>query len=485
MELLFVIGAIILIVAFIKAQSQQSGGNNAEYNAVNSEQTIEKIESEILSTTPHTSLIDVTDEMKEQAIKSASKIQEKFGRKFEFSLQSIQDVEYFCEQAYQECSQRASKGEDVTQTYKTTAKIWGTYFGEVIRQNYGGTWAQLATQDTQSLPFIQIGNYSFDPYSPIHKRISEGSEHNILKYFKSTESPLATNRSMSDNFKNLQNAFNQLKQVNFIWQIITEEKTWDWRRNAGAGSLVARRQARIFQKNISGTNSSVCIIRSDEKNNFYSGNHPRLLELIFLIDKVVRIEIDKQGKVTKSNINYSDMQVSYILTQFIEEGTPPNDSQIVGHRWKYVKKDGGPDLRFSGNREIPIFQYGEISIDVLSNFTIFQVSNPSAGDTFCKILRSFLQNYKEPKQRKFEGQSNSNTHSQSETRNFQNKSSYEILGLKPNVTLDEIISAYRKLAQENHPDKVANMAPEFKALAEERMKVINSAYSELLKEHKK
>lgn len=479
-----IIGAIVLIVVFIKAQSQHSGGNNAgykaTYQAVNIEQIVEKIESELLSAIPNNHLIDVTDEMKEQAIKSASRIQEKFGRNFEFSLRSIQDVEYFCEQAYQEFKQRTSKGEDIALVSKSTAKIWGTYFGEVVRQNYNGIWAQRTTQDKHSLPLVQIGNFSFDPYKPIHKRISEGSEHDILKYFRSNESLLAANRLINDNFKNLQNAFNQFKQINYIWQIITEEKTWDWRKNAGASSLISRRQAKVLQKS-----PSAWVIRSSEKNNYYTGNYPRLLELIFFVDKVIKVEIDRQGNVTKSDINYSDMQVSYKITQFIEEDTPPNDSQRVGNRWKYVRKDGGPDLRFSGNRELPIFKYGEISIGILGNFVVFQVSNPSAGETFYKILRSCIQNYKEPNQKRFESHSNSSTRNQSETRNFQNKSSYEILGLKSNATLDEIVVAYRKLAQENHPDKVANMATEFRVLAEERMKVINSAYSELLKEHKK
>ena len=35
------------------------------------------------------------------------------------------------------------------------------------------------------------------------------------------------------------------------------------------------------------------------------------------------------------------------------------------------------------------------------------------------------------------------------------------------------------MAQLYHPDKVANLAPEFRDLAEQRMKEINAAYREL------
>jgi DnaJ-class molecular chaperone len=45
----------------------------------------------------------------------------------------------------------------------------------------------------------------------------------------------------------------------------------------------------------------------------------------------------------------------------------------------------------------------------------------------------------------------------------------------------EISAAYRRLAQMYHPDKVAGLAPEFQALADERMKEINAAY-EVLKQ---
>ena len=40
-------------------------------------------------------------------------------------------------------------------------------------------------------------------------------------------------------------------------------------------------------------------------------------------------------------------------------------------------------------------------------------------------------------------------------------------------------AAYRRLARTYHPDKVAHLDPEVRRFAEERMKEINAAYSEL------
>ena len=55
------------------------------------------------------------------------------------------------------------------------------------------------------------------------------------------------------------------------------------------------------------------------------------------------------------------------------------------------------------------------------------------------------------------------------------RSPYDILGIKSGASEDEIISAYRQLVQQYHPDRVADMAPEFREVAERRMKEINAA----------
>jgi DnaJ like chaperone protein len=56
---------------------------------------------------------------------------------------------------------------------------------------------------------------------------------------------------------------------------------------------------------------------------------------------------------------------------------------------------------------------------------------------------------------------------------------YSILGVSPDASDDQIRSAYRKLAAQNHPDKVANLGEEFTRVAEEKFKLINKAYREI------
>lgn len=57
-----------------------------------------------------------------------------------------------------------------------------------------------------------------------------------------------------------------------------------------------------------------------------------------------------------------------------------------------------------------------------------------------------------------------------------NSDPYQILGVSYNSNIEEVKNAYRKKIAGCHPDKVAEMAPEIRLLAEEMAKKINLAY---------
>jgi len=62
-------------------------------------------------------------------------------------------------------------------------------------------------------------------------------------------------------------------------------------------------------------------------------------------------------------------------------------------------------------------------------------------------------------------------------------SARRVLGVRKGASVSEIAAAYRRMARTYHPDKVAHRAPEDQEAAEERMKEINAAYSELMRRH--
>ncbi len=59
------------------------------------------------------------------------------------------------------------------------------------------------------------------------------------------------------------------------------------------------------------------------------------------------------------------------------------------------------------------------------------------------------------------------------------ESSYNILGIQPSATDEEVKKAYRKLAMEYHPDKVSYLGEDIKKSAEEKFKKINDAYENI------
>lgn len=59
---------------------------------------------------------------------------------------------------------------------------------------------------------------------------------------------------------------------------------------------------------------------------------------------------------------------------------------------------------------------------------------------------------------------------------------YEILGISSDASKNEIKEAYRREMAKYHPDKVEHLGKEFKAIAEEKAKALQEAYTRLTKE---
>lgn len=58
---------------------------------------------------------------------------------------------------------------------------------------------------------------------------------------------------------------------------------------------------------------------------------------------------------------------------------------------------------------------------------------------------------------------------------------YRVLGISPNATDDEVRRAYKKMALENHPDRVAMLGDDVKKAAEKKFKEINDAKERIYK----
>lgn len=89
-------------------------------------------------------------------------------------------------------------------------------------------------------------------------------------------------------------------------------------------------------------------------------------------------------------IDLREIQLLYARTRFIEDGTVPSDTQVVGQAWAKSNKDGSPDRRFRDNYQIPVVLYGSLKFTSPTGLQEeFQVSNAELGERFSKSWHEF------------------------------------------------------------------------------------------------
>lgn len=262
-------------------------------------------------------------------------------------------------------------------------------------------------------------------------------------------------------FERARRACINLASCERLWRVNSTQPNWDWKRNAGASSLITRIAANAGQlraPHIS-TNVEVCGIEL--------GN----MKLLFLPDWILVYERGTYGA-----ISYESISVESSKTQFIEEERVPTDCSIVGHVWKFVRRDGGPDRRFNNNWEIPIVVYGMLE---LTSSTGLNIHLHGSSVERCASFATALSGVASSRFDSPEPYHNSNSSQPSTGMGNAALTAFGILGLEEGASAAEIKVAYHRMVQMYHPDKVATLAPDFQELAHRRMTEINNAYSVL------
>jgi hypothetical protein len=190
---------------------------------------------------------------------------------------------------------------------------------------------------------------------------------------------------------------------------------------------------------------------------------------------------------TYSIVPYEDLRFSYSEQRVYAVHGHPQDATVVDRTWAHTRKDGYPDRRYKYNPSIPIVLYGLVKLESRSGWTMaLQTSSRDSARRCVSLISVAIPGFRNEKtsgQQSYNRQNNYEYRKRppASSQSVSQKSAYEVLGVKEGASMEEVTAAYHKQAQMNHPDRVASMAPEFRELAERRMKEINAAYSELTK----
>ncbi len=263
-------------------------------------------------------------------------------------------------------------------------------------------------------------------------------------------------------FRAMNDTLAQFARAHQLWRVAANAYTGDWKRNAGAQTLVDRKVSSVRQVAPPFISTNVkpwCINAGDQ-------------HLYFLPDRLYVFQRGRYGAV-----EYDTLNVDFSLDTFIESGFVPPDAPVVSTTYQYVNKNGTPDRRFSNNRQIPVVQYGRVMISSPDGLNIhLQVSSPTAAQTLTGIGRRAATTSRQQPPHGFTSQG---TGQRTQTRAPSTPRCYVVLGLKLGCSKDEASQTFRALAKRYHPDTLGALSPSLAAIAEERMKEINIAYGEI------
>jgi hypothetical protein len=105
----------------------------------------------------------------------------KFTAELDYSENSLMELETILDRLAGEISATQSSPSELSEICKT----WGSYFGEVVRQRFGGEWS-IESYPGKSFATLTLninGNKIF-PSMKVHRRLAQGASENVWSFYK-------------------------------------------------------------------------------------------------------------------------------------------------------------------------------------------------------------------------------------------------------------------------------------------------------------
>jgi Protein of unknown function (DUF4236) len=251
--------------------------------------------------------------------------------------------------------------EDVTGA--TTIQLAAASSSDLVRQ------VNDAAQSISLLPFVVLlclPVVTIPLAVMLHAR--DKARRTVVAFYQVDDVPAKKFQALTDSFA-------MMRECSALWYVVAQgsvRTTRQYKTHAGASNILGRVPGRTDFSGppVLATNIAVPSL------------HGRKRSVYFLPDRV----LVRDGK-QYAELSYPDCRASGMPTRFIEYGAVPRDAIRVGTTWKYVNKGGGPDRRYKNNRQLPIMQYGELSLSSTSGFSFtWQTSRPAAAQAAASVL---------------------------------------------------------------------------------------------------
>ena len=174
------------------------------------------------------------------------------------------------------------------------------------------------------------------------------------------------------NFTNMCNSFLMLRASQKIWEITATERVTA--HKSSASSSIERHEVAFATDCFPylASEFKIPVLTTHRGSKYFI--YPRF---ILRGSRVENFSVYPINSVT----------LDFWSSRFLEEEKKPMDSKQVGTTYRYVNKDGGKDLRFSNNPQIPILQYGNLSFDPLD--LRYQFSNDQYAERFADAFTAY------------------------------------------------------------------------------------------------
>lgn len=177
-------------------------------------------------------------------------------------------------------------------------------------------------------------------------------------------------------------AFYQLQLSEGVWLVQSMGDVLDRKYHAGANRTVNRSRVR-----------PALSLPQYVKSNITPPMIPAGRQTLYLLpDRILVYDGEQVGA-----IEYAELTLTSTRTRFVERERPPADARQVDTTWMYVNRNGGPDKRFSDNRQLPIMEYAELRWQSASGLNeLFQMSRTESAEYFAAAVNQLAKRVADP-----------------------------------------------------------------------------------------